>query len=137
MPKAGPKARNDAAQRIDALEQENAELRKRLELAKADLDQRAVKLATTEQEVTRLRSDFDLALKKLADLTQKYSDAVEAERKARLDADTARRAAKTVVQAPAAIDATRAGNQNRGQNIGQNNNFGGKKARSGRFAAQD
>ena len=122
-------ARNDAAQRIDALEQENADFRKRLELAKADLDQRAEKLAATEEEVTRFRGELDVALKKLAELTQKYADAVEAERKARLDADAARRVARTVVQRPAEIDAARGGNQNRGQNIDPNNNFGAKKRR--------
>ena len=122
-------ARNHAAQHIEALDQENTDLRKQLELAKAEIDKRAEKLAATGQEVARLRGDLDAALKRLAELTQKYADAVEAERKARLDADAVKQAAATIVQAPVEIDAARVGNQNRGQNIGPNNNFGGKKRR--------
>src|SRR5580698_10228418 len=53
--------RKEAAQRIEALDQENFDLRKQLELVKADLEKRSAKLATTEQEVTRLRNDLDAA----------------------------------------------------------------------------
>ena len=57
--------RKDAAQRIEALEHENADLRKQLDVAKADLDRGAGKLAAAEQEAVRLHGDLDAALQQM------------------------------------------------------------------------
>ncbi|MGO9115837.1 MAG: EF-hand domain-containing protein [Thermoguttaceae bacterium] len=127
--KQAEEARKDAAERIETLQQKNAELRKQLELAKANLDQRAEKLAAAEQNALRLRGDLDAAFKKMAELSQKCTEALDAERKAKLDVDAMKRApAVTVIQAPAAEnEAIHAGNKNRSQKNGTNNNFAGRR----------
>jgi hypothetical protein len=125
-------AGNEAAERIEKLERENAALRKQLELATANLDRQSEKLAVAEQQALRLRSDLDAALKQLAELSQKYAaaqikkaedltaEARDAQRKAKLDADAVKRdPAMADVKAPAAGgDAVHAGNKKRNRKNG-------------------
>ncbi len=68
-------AGKDAAQRIEALERENADLGQQLKVAKGNLDLGAKKIAAVEQEALQLRSEIDAALKQVAELSQKYADA--------------------------------------------------------------
>ncbi len=131
-------ARADAAaERIETLEREDADLKKQLDRAKANLDRQAEKLAAAEQEALRLRGDLDKALKEVAELNQKYVDALDAQRKAKLDADALKAealkkdAAGPVVKAPAAnVEGLHAGNNQRGQKKRQ-------ATRPGRLAAQN
>jgi peptidoglycan hydrolase CwlO-like protein len=69
------RAAKDAADRIDALNQEIAELKKQLEAAKANIAQGAQKLAAAQQEALRLRSEYDAVLKQVDELRQKDADA--------------------------------------------------------------
>ena len=123
--------RKDAADHLATADRNNAELVKKLELAKANMDDQAKKLAATEKE---LRHDRDDAAKKIADLTQnqKYAearikraeDAVaearEAERKARLVADSVKRDAAAAAKAEAIkADVAQAAGAARGQNNGK------------------
>ena len=55
-------ARKDAAERIETLERENADLGKQLELPKANLDRRAEEFAAAEQEGLLLWGDLGAAL---------------------------------------------------------------------------
>jgi hypothetical protein len=129
---------SDAAQRLAAADDEKADLGKRLALAKAKSDEQAKKLVATEKEIARLQGDLDTAKKQIADLTQnqKYADARiqraeeaaaearEAERKARLVADSVKRdTAATVAKVKAAeVDVVRAAVKKRGNKNGKNNN---------------
>lgn len=117
-------ARKDAAERIESLEREDADLKKQLELAKASLNEQADKLAAAEKaaekEALRLRGELDTALKQVAELSQKYADARDAEQKARLEADAARKQSVTVVKAPAAeVEVVHVGNNKHGQKNGR------------------
>lgn len=95
--------RKNAADRIERLEAENADLKKRLALATADVDRQAEKLAAAEKELVRLRADLEAALKKAVDLSQELADARikadaamaetrEVQRKAKLAIDAAQKA---------------------------------------------
>ncbi|MGA2253384.1 MAG: EF-hand domain-containing protein [Thermoguttaceae bacterium] len=120
-------ARQAADDRVESLERENADLRKQLELAKANLDQRAEKLVAAEQQALWIWRDLDAALKQLAELNQKYSDA-RIKKAETLAAEAQPDAVKkdptvTAAKAPAAeIKAADLGNAKRGQKNGKNNN---------------
>ena len=68
--------KEEAAARIETLERENADLKKQLKQASADLRQQADRLTAAEQEVTLLRRNLDAALQELAELRKKYAVAV-------------------------------------------------------------
>ncbi len=142
-------ARKEATERIEELQQENADLRKQvadlrkqLEVAKADLDRRAGKVAAAEQDALRLRGELDAALKQTAELSQKYADArvkkaedataeaLDAQRKAKLDADALKKDRPvTVVKAPPAeVEVVQAGKKHNRKN-GKNNNVAANKKR--------
>ena len=148
-------ARKDAADRLETAERENADFRKQLadfrkqlEVAKADMERRAEKLAAAEKEALRLRGELDATLKHTAELNQKYEarlktaedaavDARDAERRARLEADSLRKDRDvTVVRAPAAqVDVVKAGNQKRKGKNGKNNNVAANKKHGGPVAS--
>jgi DNA repair exonuclease SbcCD ATPase subunit len=117
-------ARKRDAERLASAEAEQADLSKqlgnvnaKLEDFKAKLDDRAEKLAAAEKEIVRLRADRDAAVKQMVDLTRKYEARIkdaedaaeksrEAERRARLAADSVKRDAVAD-----AADAVRAANK--------------------------
>ncbi|MEI8376499.1 MAG: EF-hand domain-containing protein [Planctomycetota bacterium] len=135
-------ARKDAADRIETLEQENSDLKKRLEAALANLDRRDAKLAAAEQDVVRLRGELDVTLKQVAELSQKYAaarikkaedtptEAHDAQRKTNLDADAVKKDTPvTVVKAPSnKIEVVHVG-KGHGHPNGKNNNVAANKRR--------
>src|SRR5205823_2209021 len=122
-------ARQSAGARVEALERDNVELRKQLELAKTNLDAWNEKLSAAEKESLRLRAELDAARKEIAQLTQKYADV-----QSRLaDKDDARQevaADNRTVIAPAVervreIEVVRQGNKKHGHKNGKNGRGGG------------
>ena len=135
-------AREEAVARIKTLEDENADLRRQLKQASADLKQaladlkqaladlkqQADRLAVLEQDKLRLQADLDAALKQVAELTRKYAQARDAERKARLD--VAKKAAVTVVTAPE-TKVVHVGNKKHNHKNGGDGNVSANKGRGG------
>jgi hypothetical protein len=110
-------ARKNAATRIDALEKDNAVLKKQIELAKADFVKQAEKLASAEKEALRTRGDLDAAVKQVAELSKKYADAVDAEHKAMLEEAAAKKETATkAAKAPAVVEEVHEVNNNVNKN---------------------
>ncbi len=126
--------RIDAADRLATAGRDQAELVKKLELAKANCDEKTKNLVAAEKETQRLRHDLEDAAKKIADLmqNQKYAEARikraedaaaearEEEHKARLVADSVKRdtaatAAKIAAGGANVANAAAARGQNNGK----------------------
>jgi hypothetical protein len=92
-------AGKDAAERIGPLEQENADLREQLEVAKANLERGAEKLAAVEREASHLRNEIDAASKQVVELSQEYGARIKKAEDSL--AATVKQNAATVVKPPA------------------------------------
>jgi hypothetical protein len=105
-------ARKAADDRLEALNRENTDLKKLLDSAKADAAKQTDKLASLDKETVKLRADLEAALRQVASLTQKYTDALDAQRKAELAAA----ARKEAVVQPTVVDppVVRGGNKAQG-----------------------
>jgi hypothetical protein len=122
--------RKDAADHLASAQRENGDLVKQLELAKANFDEQAKKLAAIEKETESLRHDLDDATKKIADLTEKQknadarikqaedaaAEAREKEHKAQLALNSLKRERAATRAEALKADVTRAVDANRGQN---------------------
>ena len=122
--------RKDAAERMETLQQENADLKKRLELATADSQRQAQRLAAVKREAVRLQDDLDAAWLLLAELDRKQTDdRVEKAEDPKAGAGRTNLAATVAGPAVAAGEAADPGAVKRGQRNGKNNNAAVKRRR--------
>ncbi len=139
-------ARKDEAERLERAKAEKDDLAEQLDRANAKLNGLAEKLDATEKELVRLRGDRDAALKQNAEATRRNearikqyearvkqaqdaaAESREAERRARLVADSVKRdAVAEAVKAEAdAADAIRAAKQRQGGKNGKNKPAAGR-----------